>query len=465
MPHLDIARPVQSGTAPRRVFISYSHRDIALARAVYETLCMLAGNDPSLNLRRDAIFFDRQALKAGDEWDVGIQEALDRADLFVMLMSRAFFTSDYCESRELARAVELDMPIFPVLLNPVDQWDERPLPGDPQRRKLGSKQAMPIREAVAALEPITSPNWGGEDYALAAVSAQLADALRGKTRAGPVAASDRSGAPARAARGPGMPPALLPALCNQRAAARALEDQLDRWPAERSLLLFVKGDPDDDAPAFASRSAAKELRDWCEADGRPVPQAVPLAFPDHGVLEAGAADPDAVHREWMRAISEAITGSRRELKNVHALADWLQSSSVTQVLQTSIPKLDLADGARALAALGQLLASARAGVPLHQLVICVVVEDSDWVSATGLAGKLGMAQMPAPLHVADLPALQPVTRIDATTWFDLHRRQLEPVLGDRDLWMPDLFGATDTLRHRPFNRKIRELFRAAPRGA
>jgi|KBSMisStaDraftv2_1062788.scaffolds.fasta_scaffold979178_1 hypothetical protein len=88
-----IVPPTTAGTGGRHVFVSYSHLDGDLAGRFMRSLWALAGNQPELRLAPERMFYDRDKLKAGDDWNESIQSHLRRADLFLLLVSTNSLTS------------------------------------------------------------------------------------------------------------------------------------------------------------------------------------------------------------------------------------------------------------------------------------------------------------------------------------------------------------------------------------
>ncbi len=82
-----------------KVFVSYSHRDRETLAALETHLSLL---------RRQGIIetWTDCAIAAGDEIDPAIREALDTADIVLLLVSADFLASDYCIEVELRRAIE-----------------------------------------------------------------------------------------------------------------------------------------------------------------------------------------------------------------------------------------------------------------------------------------------------------------------------------------------------------------------
>jgi hypothetical protein len=89
--------------ASHGVFISYAHRDGAdLARRLQKDLAT----------KFDA-WLDTQRLSAGDIWSSEIEQAIDRADVVLALLSAGSFISDICRA-EQDRALDKGKCILPL---------------------------------------------------------------------------------------------------------------------------------------------------------------------------------------------------------------------------------------------------------------------------------------------------------------------------------------------------------------
>jgi hypothetical protein len=100
----------------RRIFVSYSHEDQALAEKVFEHL---RGLNQSFAVN---LWIDDDQIRLGDQWKGEIDEALAAADLAVLLISPAFLASSFIRDQEQARLLkrrdETGLPLLPVLLRP-----------------------------------------------------------------------------------------------------------------------------------------------------------------------------------------------------------------------------------------------------------------------------------------------------------------------------------------------------------
>jgi TIR domain len=126
--------------APTEIFISYAHEDAEQKAALEQQLSFTKwSSDPPL------VTWSDNQLILGNDWDAGIKNKLERADLVVFLLSSKLTNSDYIRDVEasiafkrraqnkceiltvLLRSVVLDRTPFQylqhVLANPVDHYE------------------------------------------------------------------------------------------------------------------------------------------------------------------------------------------------------------------------------------------------------------------------------------------------------------------------------------------------------
>jgi hypothetical protein len=139
--------------AALRVFVSYSHDDEALREQLDKHLA------PLKRQRLIESWNDRRLL-AGEGIDDGIRKELETADVILLLVSASFIHSEYCYTREMARALERnargEARVVPVILRSCD-WQSGP---------LGNLKAVP-RDGKA----ITS--WANADEAYTDVAKEI----------------------------------------------------------------------------------------------------------------------------------------------------------------------------------------------------------------------------------------------------------------------------------------------------
>ena len=98
------------------VFISYSHRDRALCDELEKHLG---------SLKREGVirFWTDHAVTAGDEWEPRVRQALESADMVLLLVSPDYLSSDVCGlemKRAIARHHANRARVIPIILRPVD---------------------------------------------------------------------------------------------------------------------------------------------------------------------------------------------------------------------------------------------------------------------------------------------------------------------------------------------------------
>jgi hypothetical protein len=148
-------------SGPVEIFVSYAHADESFRVELGKHLAMLRRQNVI------SLWHDRM-IGAGTEWKGEIDEHLNSAGVILLLVSPDFMASDYCYDIEVRRALERheakEARVIPVILRPVDAWQEAPfgkllgLPTDGKpvttwvnRDEAFSDVARGIREAVRSL--------------------------------------------------------------------------------------------------------------------------------------------------------------------------------------------------------------------------------------------------------------------------------------------------------------------------
>jgi hypothetical protein len=156
------------GDRPHRVFISYSHRDEAWKDRLVGHLRVLA---PQGEID---VWHDRR-IGAGEAWQTTIEEAIDRADTAILLISADFLTSEFIRTEEVSRILSLrasrGLRVIPLIVKPCAwtaiEWlralQARPIDGRP----LSAAEAHEVDSALAelALEVYASPEGPQEQLA------------------------------------------------------------------------------------------------------------------------------------------------------------------------------------------------------------------------------------------------------------------------------------------------------------
>lgn len=157
---LDKTRTTQTND-PVRVFISYSSRDGNSREHLERHLSVLKQKN------KIVIWHDRM-IPPGWKWDNEISNQLNSAHIILLLISDYFLDSEYCISKEMARAIERfeadDADIIPIILDYCD-WENvdqlqmlqalpergKPVKGWPNRNKAWLDVAKGIRRSVDIL--------------------------------------------------------------------------------------------------------------------------------------------------------------------------------------------------------------------------------------------------------------------------------------------------------------------------
>jgi hypothetical protein len=152
------------------LFFSYSHQDEMLRDQLEQHFGFLK-RDQSITCWHD------RKIMPGDDWCGEIDEQLDQADIILLLISPGFADSDYCWDVETKRALERhekgEATVVPIILRPVDGWENTP---------IGRLQALPSNgDAVTT--------WPNHDEAFQDIAAGLRSLIthriRNKTYATP----------------------------------------------------------------------------------------------------------------------------------------------------------------------------------------------------------------------------------------------------------------------------------------
>lgn len=158
-----------------KVFISYSHEDEVLKdskvkrgagypRAFLSRLqAAIAAHDDLLT--KDEIFFDDDRLAAEPAWRPAIETALDECDLLIFLVSPHSVVSDFCMSKEVARAMERGINIITVLLRPSHDWYRIKVrnPKTGEAKELGAWHSGGLPKFGGNARPVS--DWGEEEEA------------------------------------------------------------------------------------------------------------------------------------------------------------------------------------------------------------------------------------------------------------------------------------------------------------
>jgi hypothetical protein len=132
----DPAKSIKLDRGAPTVFISYSHGDAKHQSALRQHLSLLEREG------RATLWWDER-IPAGARWEKHISEALNRASVVVLLVSRHFLSSTYCYEKEMAaalgRADHGRAIVIPAILSPCP-WQRSPL----AKRKAVPRDGKPV---------------------------------------------------------------------------------------------------------------------------------------------------------------------------------------------------------------------------------------------------------------------------------------------------------------------------------
>jgi len=140
------------------VFIAYAEEDTARERELGKRRRMLE----RAGLVR---CWEYRKIYAGGEWDREIDEHLNSADIFLLLISADFVDSDYCWEVEMERAMARhdagEAIVIPVILRATPDW---------KRARFGKLQATPGKPPGRAELGEAVESWPNQDEALQKVA-------------------------------------------------------------------------------------------------------------------------------------------------------------------------------------------------------------------------------------------------------------------------------------------------------
>ena len=108
--------PATELAASGTIFISYSSEDVGAARELFRGLQEIGG---------DVAWFDKTALKPGDDWDQQLRSAVQRCALYLPLLSSTterrtdgYFRLEWNEAAERSKKIQGRKFIFPIVIDP-----------------------------------------------------------------------------------------------------------------------------------------------------------------------------------------------------------------------------------------------------------------------------------------------------------------------------------------------------------
>ena len=146
-------------TGPKKIFISYAREDREWVEKLERHL---------VSLQRKGLIesWDDSRIMPGTQWDEGIMEALEQADIYIFMISVDFIASTFINQREVPAALQRaeqdkNIRVIPVIVRTCD-WTNEP---------YSKFQALPTNA-----QPIST--WSDEDQALTTVVKGIARLVR-----------------------------------------------------------------------------------------------------------------------------------------------------------------------------------------------------------------------------------------------------------------------------------------------
>jgi hypothetical protein len=138
------------GTSPLKIFISYSHKDEAFKD---ELVTMLSG----LQRRGVVDTWQDRSIEAGDEWYKSIQDAMDKCDLALLLVSPDYIASRFIQEVEqpklFQRRKEMQLRVIPIVVRSCP-WKSEPILKDLQALPSDGKAIIRFTKASGARDQV-----------------------------------------------------------------------------------------------------------------------------------------------------------------------------------------------------------------------------------------------------------------------------------------------------------------------
>jgi hypothetical protein len=404
--------------------------------------------EPELGILPKQVFYDREELLAGDDWHESIQTALDESAYFVFLISANSLSSNYCYSRELQRASERRLPIFPIILSECP-WRTLPIRSDRPGPSLESIAALPKNDSFDLL-PITL--WKDRDQAWTSAVEQLTEGMKNPTRGllGPSTAqlSEMTDRPSNSS-------ALLPYYCNQQKVVQEFNTRVRAWD-KSALLVLIRGEETDNLPRFWDRLRVKSLKDFLTMRNEKMLEPSPFILP---IESRTRRRPEELLSTMTEALSDSLAHNWKQLSSKELLCEWLATHPGVTPLVANLPRQPCAVIAAGLRVLLDLLEQFPENAPLDRLVIAVIIEDRVLMECPNLKnfGLKGYRRT----HVVNLSCLEAIADHDVRNWYRDNRVDAIAVMGEQEL-LQRVF--TDhparRLRLGEFDSRVRPLLRS-----
>lgn len=434
-----------------KIFVSYSHKNSYEAKQFIDVFKAAISVSPDLEIAPEQVFFDRETLLAGDQWGESIQQAMDEAKYFVILLSKESISSEYCLHRELATAAIKGLPIIQVLLNKDERWEDRIIPGDLRMRKLSSFGALP-KDSNSNYLPVAEWPEASQAEVWKGVAHGILERVRRDRMESQYKLLDIQEI-SQTAQQRRVPP--IPYFCNQKGPVNQFNGGVQRWK-DKAFLVLTRGLYEDDLPRFWDRLQHKNLKDYVKTRQEELLPARPFVWPD---VTDDQPDRGTLCSQMLRAMSEALTGNMFEVGDLSSFSAHVSALSGIQPFVTTLPDISIKAIRSGLRTFLDLLDQCPAEVPVQRLVIAVILEDSVFGHEAALEARFGLNAYQR-THVVVLDPLQVIEHRDVRIWHrDYEVERLYQI--DEDTILHSVFSEkhTKSLRMREFAKKVAPFIR------
>ena len=391
---------IATKSAPdRKIFISYSHADIGDVRVLLKWLRPICKRLPGAN----EAWVDYEQLKGGDDWNPKILNAVETANVFIVVMSIDYVASQFCIPQELkrimAKRAEGRAEVFGIALRKAALDNFSVELDDGSVASLADVQCLPQSDRAddgelrLGLRAIRTWPQETRDEAWDLLARQLEEALRlvsgGAPSAlalAPVLAASTSlvdPAPAASKR---LAAHWLPYLADRDDQCFALIDSLERWTqrgCRRPLVVVTEGRSGDCLPKWVDRLQSHELVKslGLESQGQSFGQPKSFAWPSAAGLQASVDD---ARQQFLRAIAYCL-GPKPLASFDEVVAAHLVRQRPTLLWVSCPERLEADQASRAIGGFLQLLAGWPDLTPASMLVVAINLEREAHASPSGRA--------------------------------------------------------------------------------
>ncbi len=434
---------IATKSAPeRKIFVSYSHADIGGVRHLLKWLRPICKRLPGAN----EAWVDYEQLKGGDEWNPKILQAVEAANVFIVVMSIDYVDSKFCIPEELKRIMAKrargHADVFGILLRKTPLNNFSVSLDDGSEASLSQVQCLPQSDRAEdgehrlGLRAIHTWPQEARDEAWDLLARQLEEAL---ARPGGGVPAAPNAAPGAAPPMQPLPPSVAPAnvrlaaqwlpyLANRDDQCMALIGSLERWTkagCKRPFVALTEGRGDDCLPKWVDRLQTHELVKTLglEGQGQSFGHFKSFAWP------AAARAPvsvDDARQHFQRAIAYCL-GPRPLSPIEEVVAAHLARQRPTLLWVACQDRTEAGQAVRALGGLLQVLANWPDLNSANMLVVAINLEREGQASpgeraalAADFERALLQAETDGTIQAAVLGSLPELDEIAITQWAQNH---------------------------------------------